>query len=242
MHIAVCDDNIAERKQTERLLSRESDRRKAVTGVFYVHSYGHEQALLAAPMQYNLFLIDMANSETDGLKLALILCQSGITAPIFLCVSQIDYRKAYTQLDKPPGNIHFIDKPLKVAELAKVIDQALVMRANTLPTIELRTESETLYLKESEIVSAKASSSCQSDVCLADARMVRINSSLFNLYSQICHYPAFYLISNKAFVNLSHIDKCSFSKLVLTNSQTFHLLPFKGLILKRYLASASGAE
>lgn len=34
MHIAVCDDNVADRKQLERLLGRESDSRKADTGVF----------------------------------------------------------------------------------------------------------------------------------------------------------------------------------------------------------------
>ena len=34
MHIAICDDNVADRKQLERLLCRESDKRKADTGVF----------------------------------------------------------------------------------------------------------------------------------------------------------------------------------------------------------------
>ncbi len=36
MHLAVCDDNIADRKQTERLLGRESDQRINSTGVLYV--------------------------------------------------------------------------------------------------------------------------------------------------------------------------------------------------------------
>ena len=35
MHIAICDDNIADRKQLERLLDRESDRRKGTSGVFF---------------------------------------------------------------------------------------------------------------------------------------------------------------------------------------------------------------
>lgn len=235
MHIAICDDHIAERKQTERLLSRESDRRKAITGVFYVHSYGHEDALLTTPMQYNLFLIDMVNGEINGLQLALILCQSGITAPIYLCVSAIDYRKAYLQLYKPPENIYFIDKPLKVAELTKVIDQALFMQTTIMPTIELRTENETLYLNESEIISAKSGSSYYTNVYLTNARVVRISGDPANLYSQIGNSPTFYPLSNKAFVNLSHIDKCSISKLLLSNNQTFNLLLFKGLILKRYL-------
>ena len=33
MHLAICDDHMADRKQMERLLGRESDRRLNTTGV-----------------------------------------------------------------------------------------------------------------------------------------------------------------------------------------------------------------
>ena len=55
MHVAVCDDNIADRKQTERLLGRESDRRAKLTEGLFVDSYGNEQSLLTKPMQYDVF-------------------------------------------------------------------------------------------------------------------------------------------------------------------------------------------
>ena len=45
-YIAVCDDNMADRKQMERLLGRESDIRLNDTGVLYIDSYGSEDALL----------------------------------------------------------------------------------------------------------------------------------------------------------------------------------------------------
>ncbi len=38
MHLAICDDHMADRKQMERLLGRESDRRMNTTGVLYVDS------------------------------------------------------------------------------------------------------------------------------------------------------------------------------------------------------------
>ena len=41
MHIAICDDNIADRKQLERLLKRESDKRKAKTGLLFADSFGN---------------------------------------------------------------------------------------------------------------------------------------------------------------------------------------------------------
>ena len=63
MHIAICDDNIADRKQTERLLSRESDRRAKSDSVLYVDSFGKQESVLAAPMIYDMFFIDMINAE-----------------------------------------------------------------------------------------------------------------------------------------------------------------------------------
>ena len=36
MHIAICDDNVADRKHLERLLSRESDKRAGTPNILYV--------------------------------------------------------------------------------------------------------------------------------------------------------------------------------------------------------------
>ena len=47
MHLAVCDDNIADRKQTERLLGRQSDRIFKETGErIYIDSYGNVEAFM----------------------------------------------------------------------------------------------------------------------------------------------------------------------------------------------------
>lgn len=63
MHIAICDDNIADRKQLERLLDRESDRRKGTSGVFFCDSYGNSEHLSRNPMPYELFFLDMTSEE-----------------------------------------------------------------------------------------------------------------------------------------------------------------------------------
>ena len=58
MHIAICDDNIADRKQLERLLKRESDKRAGTTGSFYTDSFGNCEILAINNMLYDLFFID----------------------------------------------------------------------------------------------------------------------------------------------------------------------------------------
>ena len=52
MHLAICDDHMADRKQMERLLGRESDRRLNTTGVLYVDSFGSKESILVTPMIY----------------------------------------------------------------------------------------------------------------------------------------------------------------------------------------------
>ena len=46
MHIAIVEDNIADRHQTERLLGREVDRRRTEEEGYYVDSFGSADAVL----------------------------------------------------------------------------------------------------------------------------------------------------------------------------------------------------
>ena len=133
MHIAVCDDNIADRKQMERLLGRASDRRMHTTGVFYIDSFGNMDAVMHAPMLYNAFFIDMTSGPANGFQLARRLIDSGVTAPIILCISTINYRAIIDTAiaEVPPdivessnhdilrqklkSQVHYLNKPIRVA-------------------------------------------------------------------------------------------------------------------------------
>ncbi len=59
MHVAICDDNVADRKHLERLLSRESDKRRGTPNILYVDSYGDQEHFLINPLKYNLIFMDM---------------------------------------------------------------------------------------------------------------------------------------------------------------------------------------
>ena len=66
MYIAVLADNIADRKQTERLLGRANDVLSNETGTLYIDSYGDSQSLMRAPMKYELFFLDIYETEDHG--------------------------------------------------------------------------------------------------------------------------------------------------------------------------------
>lgn len=234
MHIAICDDNVADRKQMERLLSRESDKRKNETGVFYINSFGNSEILSKSPMQYNLFFIDMAMDGHNGYQFALELIKIGVTAPIALCISAIDYRALYHQSENPPENITFIDKPIKNAHLSKLLDAAIALQRNIPSTIELRTDRETYYIPENDIVCGCVNGRFV-DITLTDGRMIQIIDTIFNFYDQIAIYPQFFLVSQKAFINTGYIAKVTFLRVTLQNRITFFVMPGLWFSIKNHL-------
>ena len=122
MHIAVLDDNIADRKQIERLLDRESDRRIATTGNLYTDTFGAVEAFLSAPRQYDFFMIDMKGEVGESVEIAHKIRALGIKVPI--CFFRNENEFAGKEL---PANVLFLEKPVKVAELTAVIDEVIAL-------------------------------------------------------------------------------------------------------------------
>lgn len=218
MHIAVCDDNVADRKQLERLLKRESDRRTATTGVLYTDSFGNASALLANPMQYDAFYIDMCHTEgISGMDVVSGLTAQGVNAPIIMCCSDTNYR----QLDFP-SNVIFLDKPIKADELTASIDHALEIKSHALPLIELREESCTLYVTEPDIAYAVEDGRIVY-VHLTDGRIIEASTSAMNLFTQLDNHPSFFAPSKKIIINGRYISKLGFHKAIMMDGTVFKI-------------------
>ena len=109
MHIAVCDDNVADRKQLERLLKRESDKRAASTGIIYTDSFGNSTSLLSNPMQYDAFYIDMCLTEgTTGTDVVNALTAQGVNAPINIAVK----KREASEMRQAPRMALFLSTPM----------------------------------------------------------------------------------------------------------------------------------
>lgn len=219
MHVALCDDNTADRKQSERLLQRESLNRIPVTGPLYVDSYGSAESLLTKPMQYDVFLLDICQSAENAVQIAEKLVHLGVKAPIVFCCSDLDYRSMDLSF-APQEQLLFLNKPIMRAELTEVIDHALQCLANAQHTIELRSQKETLYLVEADIMYAKQKGR-NSIVTLASGKKIQIPSTVPNLFGQIQHYPCFLCPTEKSLVNARYIAKTVFHKLVMKDGQSF---------------------
>lgn len=250
MHIAVCDDNIADRKQMERLLGRASDRRIHTTGVFYIDSYGNVEAVMRSPMLYDVFFIDMTSGPVNGFQLARKLIDAGVTAPIVLCVSTINYRAvidaALAQVPpdgvensnheilrrKLKSQIQYLNKPIRVADLDEMLDYAIGQKSKTIPTIELRGEKDTLYVYEDEIMYAERNGNF-AHVALTGNRQMDILSTMHNLYMQVTGFEHFFPISEQAFVNVAFTGKLTLLKLTMQDGHTFTVSPLELSLLKK---------
>lgn len=143
MHIAVLDDNIADRKQLERLLDRESDRRIQTTGNLYIDSYGSKGSLLFAPLkQYDFIMIDMKESVHESLEIIKSLREKGVTIPICLMRNESEVEG----IEGVPEDLFYIEKPIKVAELTSLMDGVITAK-NELEAFEKR-EKELEELEE----------------------------------------------------------------------------------------------
>lgn len=237
MHIAICDDNVADRKQLERLLGRESDKRAAQTGVFYTDSYGVGEKLFPKRMSYDLFFIDIASDLENGLDYALKLShEGGVSMPIVLCSSSVNYEAEAAKRDDVPANILYINKPILKAELSDVLDKAIIIEASKEKTIELRHQTDTYYVKEDDLVYAEQKG-LYIVAHLKDGTEVSVLDNLDNFLSMLNAFTHFTMTSTKHVVNVKYVDKYSPLKIVLKDgtklpSSLYASHALKGMIEK----------
>ncbi len=223
MHIAVCDDNIADRKQTERLLGRQSDRFFRDFGErLYIDSYGNVSAFLQHPQMYHGLFVDMVNSEVDGAEIAKMLLADGVTNPIILCSSTIDYRKKISEEGINEPNILFLDKPIKVAELTAIMDEIKTRMGDPIPTLELRGQHGTVYAKNDDIVCV-IKKGADLDVHLADGRIHTVMDDIYNFYDQCAIFPQICPVNDNVLININHIKKTAFKRVSMDNGLDFSI-------------------
>lgn len=203
MHIAICDDNVADRRQLERLLKKESDKRMSETGILYTDSFGNTQALLSNPMLYDIFYIDVCNTENiNGADIVAMLMEKGVHVPIVMCCSKTNYRSLSF-----PENVLFLDKPIHPDDLAKSLNHALALKAKAPDMIELREDKTTLYVTEDEILYATEEGR-HITVFLTENRQFIANTTAENFFAQIEeNHPMFFSPSFKVIVNARYIRK-----------------------------------
>lgn len=202
IYLAICDDNIAQRKQTERLLGREKDSRlKDRNEVLYIESFGSSDALLRTPVKYDMFFIDLTNESQNGMDIANILRQKGIIAPIVLCSSTINYKAMSCKLSE----IYHLDMPVNQNTISSMIDKAVEWSKSKPALIEIRGSEITHYVGCHDIIKAHSVNERLVTVQLVDGSIIESTDSIINFYNDVNIYSHF-IFTGKSIINANHVD------------------------------------
>lgn len=173
-----------------------------------------------------------------------------------LCISTIDYPSVIeAAISKVPEDVSeasnhdilrrqlrkqilYLQKPIKVNELDEMLDHAQSLKAETVPTIELRGEKDTLYAHEDEILYAIKNGNYL-HVVLSEGRSLDLLSTLPNFYSQLAMFSHFVIISEHCFVNAAYIEKLSLLRLKMKDGQCFNVSPLELARVKKALKKSS---
>ncbi|MDD3205450.1 MAG: LytTR family DNA-binding domain-containing protein [Lachnospiraceae bacterium] len=214
MHIAICDDNIADRKQLERLLNREADRRVKEGISLYIDSFGNIASLMHAPALYDVFYIDMtASDDENGIDLASLLRSHNIESPVVLCSSKIPYKEYHCTLN----NLIYLDKPIRAEELSDTVSMVIRLKQQSQPTFEIRTRKKTIYIESEDFLYAKQINNRQALVYLQDGTVCDLPDSIDNLELIMKKHPSLIRMAKHYLVNSSTIQKITLTSMLLSN-------------------------
>jgi len=233
MYFAICDDNIADRKQSERLLKRQADRILSESGEqIYIDSFGNKEAFMIRPQMYQALFIDMTSDETNGMVIAKNLLDIGITKPIILCCSSINYRELAKSEGITADNLYFIDKPIKTSELTALVDSIIAKRIAPPSTIELRYKDQTIYASGDDIICVKKKGE-NILVYLTEGRTVTLVSSVYTFYDQCSIFPQICPVSNDGLININHVKKNSGIHVTMDNGVSFFIAFYYSKLVKK---------
>ena len=206
MHIAVLDDDVASRKQMERLLERASDANKknGLEG-YYIDSYGAFDSLHSKAAMYDAIYIDIVDSDMTGHEIAKSILNSGIQGKIILCISSLNYREIISSEDAE--QFLFIDKPVNTEELNNTLSICEENRKNREPQIEIRTKDETLYVKYNEFLYAKALVAGKTTIVLKGRKDTIYYKDISMVRKAITEYPFMIAVNKDTVISTYHIDR-----------------------------------
>ncbi|MGL5259000.1 MAG: hypothetical protein ACRC7V_02715 [Lachnospiraceae bacterium] len=237
LHIAICDDNIADRKQMERLLDREVIAQQANHNTVYTNFFGSSNSLLQATFHYDAYFLDICHDSINAYDVAKTLRANGIFSPIVFCNSKIDYKLFSPSLD---DTMH-INKPIHANELTSIIHEIIeVKKAHTVPKLEFRNTFETFYVIEEDFYCCTGTLNQQGiKVTLKDKQKKEASCFLHNVWMDMESFTDCYMINDTTIINLNYVSKISLFRLTMMHGEHFKITPATSFELKKILQSKS---
>lgn len=229
MHIAICDDNIADRKHLERLLGRESDKRAGTPDLLYVDSFGDSKALLRSnPTMYDLFFLDLVETPTVAAETVTALLDTGVKNPMCMCTSKIDYH----QLTNLPEGTLFLEKPYHVDKIEEVLAKAQDWKDHKAQALEFRSTEGTVYVVREDILYGYTEGE-NIHVFKTDGTYFELTGHPFEFFENFRAYPEFFIDTGNFICNMEHLTRHTLFQLTMDDGKVFRMSPIKGAYFRR---------
>jgi hypothetical protein len=235
--VAVCDDNVADRKHIERLLSRESDKRVGTPNILYIDSYGDKDKFLVNPLMYNIVFMDMCSQSGLVEEIIASLEELGYNAPLVLYSSKIDYTKIpnlpdYVVHEKKP----YIPEPLP--KLLKLGDENVI---GLVEFIEVHMQGVLHEVPKNDIMYAEPSKDLQGcTLTLHNGQTLAIDEDLNVLSSKLESYEEFVMVNKKSLTNFRFATAVMFTTIIMQDYRQFNFSPLKYKKFKKHKIKMDG--
>lgn len=218
LSVALFDTNFGDRKQMERLLERESDKRTESCPI-YTTTFGNKDTLLNTQRIFDAYFLDIPDESYSAYDLAKDLRLKDIASPIIFLCSSMNYRECGREL----SNTFFMDKPILVADLGCMIEELIQQKVeNYIPAIEIRSITKTSYLTEREIVYCEHQKHTRNiTIHLQDGTTMFTENDIDNFLSELEPLGQFFMANNHIIVNARYVAKTSFFKVYMQNGESF---------------------
>lgn len=220
MHIAIVADNVADRKQAERLLGRANSALAGSIGTLFVDSFGDETSFLHACMKYDLFILDFDNDVEHSMEVARKLKEKGAPGLVTVC----KHAEAPFQHETAIQGLYTLDKPILPAPLHKLlcdIHLELEKMQSRLDLVELRTDTDTHYVSRSVILYARANEKeHRLSYHFADGNILESTGGFDDLKRYLGEYSEFVIRPDHTIVNRDHIKSENKKSIRLSNGET----------------------
>ncbi len=233
MHIAVVADNVADRKQAERLLGRANTALAASIGTLFVDSFGDEESFLHACMRYDLFLLDFDNDIPHSLEVAQKLKEKNAPGLIAVC----KHTDAPFLYETAIQGLYTLDKPILPASLHKLLSDIhleIEKLQSQRDLVELRTDTDTHYVSRSTILYAHANEKeHRLSYHFTDGTILESTGGFDDLKRYLCDFDEFVIRPDHLVVNKDHIASETKKSIRLSGGETLEYSLFGRLITLR---------
>ena len=175
-----------------------------------------------APMKYELFLIDMAHSDTHGQSVAAALRKANVPGNIALMIPKDTPFSYQIVLD----GLTTIQKPLVASTLHQLIRETHKEQLQTIiPKIEIRSENETYYIPLEQIIYAREKEHFVY-VHLDNGKVLPMLGEIRDFYRWVSTHPEFVLVKKDTVLNENHVISSTKKEYHMSNGENISLPRF----------------